>query len=102
MPIATVKNYCLRDEEIEACKQDSSKGNADASFRLYQHYRFVRLDENEAMKWLFCAAKNGHAVAQYNLALNYETQGKPEDAVKWATLALNNGVARAREIIEKK
>lgn len=102
MPIASVSKYYLKDEEVQLCKQESLNGVSDASFKLYKYYEFVKLDVDEAMKWLLRAAESNHPLAQYNLALHYDIQGNTRDAVKWATAALSNGMDRAQEIIDKK
>ena len=55
----------------------------------------VALDENEALKYKLVAAKAGYALAQHDVALLYERQGNPEEALKWWKLAADQGYPRA-------
>ena len=57
-------------------------------------------DDAEAVRWYHLAAEQGHATAQYNLAVAYDTgRGVPQDdaeAVRWYRLAAEQGNATAQ------
>jgi len=55
----------------------------------------VPQDENEALKYKLVAAKAGYALAQHDVALLFERQGNPEQALKWWKLAGDQGYPRA-------
>ena len=55
----------------------------------------VPLDEKEALKYKLVAAKAGYALAQHDVALLYDRQGNPEEALKWWKLAGDQGYPRA-------
>jgi TPR repeat protein len=55
----------------------------------------VALDENEALKYKLVAARAGYALAQHDVALLYDRQGNPEEALKWWKLAGDQGYPRA-------
>ena len=62
---------------------------------MYHRGRGVSQDYKTAVKWYRLAAKQGHAVAQYNLGVMYRRgRGVPQDyktAVKWYRLAAKQG-----------
>lgn len=55
----------------------------------------VPLDENEALKYKLVAAKAGYALAQHDVALLYDRQGNPEEALKWWKMAADQGYPHA-------
>lgn len=55
----------------------------------------VASDSNEALKYKLVAAKAGYALAQHDVALLYERQENPEEAVKWWKMAGDQGYPRA-------
>lgn len=55
----------------------------------------VPLDENEALKYKLVAAKAGYALAQHDVALLYDRQGNPEEALKWWKMAGDQGYPQA-------
>lgn len=55
----------------------------------------VALDEKEALKYKLVAAKAGYALAQHDVAILYDQQGNPEEALKWWKLAGDQGYPRA-------
>jgi TPR repeat protein len=55
----------------------------------------VPFDSNEALKYKLVAAKAGYALAQHDVALLYDQQGKPEEALKWWKMAGDQGYPRA-------
>ena len=60
----------------------------------------VPQDAAEAVRWFRLAAEQGHASAQYNLGVMYDTgEGVPQDAaeaVRWYRLAAEQGYASAQ------
>src|SRR4051794_7504178 len=55
----------------------------------------VPFDENEALKYKLVAAKAGYALAQHDVAILYDRQGNPEEALKWWKAAGDQGYPRA-------
>ena len=55
----------------------------------------VPLDEKEALKYKLVAAEAGYALAQHDVALLYDQQGNPEEALKWWKAAGDQGYPRA-------
>src|SRR5436305_6575196 len=55
----------------------------------------VALDESAALKYKLVAAKAGYPLAQHDVALLYDRQGNPEEALKWWKLAGDQGYPRA-------
>jgi TPR repeat protein len=51
----------------------------------------VPFDENEALKYKLVAAKAGYALAQHDVAILYDRQGNPEEALKWWKMAGDQG-----------
>lgn len=51
----------------------------------------VASDANEALKYKLVAAKAGYALAQHDVALLYDRQENPEEAVKWWKMAGDQG-----------
>jgi TPR repeat protein len=55
----------------------------------------VASDANEALKYKLVAAKAGYALAQHDVALLYDRQENPEEAVKWWKMAADQGYPKA-------
>lgn len=55
----------------------------------------VAVDEREALKYKLVAAKAGYALAQHDVAMLYDRQGNPEEALKWWQAAGDQGYPRA-------
>jgi TPR repeat protein len=55
----------------------------------------VTSDSNEALKHRLVAAKAGYALAQHDVAILYDRQGNPEEALKWWKMAGDQGYPRA-------
>jgi uncharacterized protein len=51
----------------------------------------VETDATEALKYKLVAAEAGYSLAQHDVALLYYRQGKMDEAVKWMTVAGNQG-----------
>ena len=51
----------------------------------------VTTDSNEALKYKLVAAKAGYALAQHDVAILYDKQGNPEEALKWWKMAGDQG-----------
>lgn len=66
--------------------------------KLYQYHMFVSLNQNLEFKWLEIAAKNGHPIAQSNLADLSLAQGNKEKATFWAKKAYENGAKLPDEL----
>ena len=66
--ISTGSIYWLSDEEIQILEKNATNGDKNSAFKLYQYHMFVSLDQDLEYKWLEIAAKNGHPIAQSNLA----------------------------------
>lgn len=55
----------------------------------------VTSDSNEALKYKLVAAKAGYALAQHDVAILYDRQGNPEEALKWWKMAGDQGYPMA-------
>ena len=55
----------------------------------------VTPDSNEALKYKLVAAKAGYALAQHDVAILYDRQGNPEEALKWWKAAGDQGYPQA-------
>jgi uncharacterized protein len=66
---------------------------------MYDEGQGVEQNPNEAARWYYQAAEQGHHQAQYNLGLKFDTgEGLPQDfeqASRWYYLAAEGGEARA-------
>ena len=51
----------------------------------------VTTDSNEALKYKLISAKAGYALAQHDVAILYDRQGNPEEALKWWKMAGDQG-----------
>lgn len=84
-------------------RPQAEAGDAEAQFRLGHYLQVggqgVTKDEKESFKWSRKAAEQGHALAQYNLALSYANgEGVAKDekqAVQWFSKAAEQGYAVA-------
>lgn len=56
----------------------------------------VRGDKNKSKFWYKVAAKRGHPVAQFNLAVFYEIDCRPLKAFEWGAIAAERGLEKAR------
>ena len=90
--ISTGSTYWISDEEIQIFEKNATNGE------LYQYHMFVSLDQDLEFKWLEIAAKNGHPIAQSNLADLFFTQGNKEKAIFWAKKAYRNGAKLPDEL----
>jgi len=64
---STASIYKLENEEILKLSEKAENGDADSAFRLYQYYKFIKLDIIKTKKWLQKAADQGHEIAKKNL-----------------------------------
>jgi len=67
---------------------------------MYDNGKGTPQDYKQALKWYRIAAEQGHAKAQYSLAIMYDNgKGTPQDykqALKWYTKAAEQGLAQAQ------
>jgi len=78
-----------------SCKQHPERNEKMTNFISTM---FVSLDQDLEFKWLEIAAKNGHPIAQSNLADLFFTQGNKEKAIFWAKKAYRNGAKLPDEL----
>ena len=55
----------------------------------------VTSNSNEALKYKLVSAKAGYALAQHDVAILYDKQGNPEEALKWWKMAGDQGFPMA-------
>lgn len=96
--MSTGSIYWISDEEIHTLEEKATNGDKNSAFKLYQYHMFVSLDQDLEFKWLEIAAKNGHPIAQSNLADLFFTQGNKEKAIFWANKAHRNGAKLPEEL----
>jgi uncharacterized protein len=51
----------------------------------------VAFDADEALKYKLVAAQAGYSLAQHDVAILYDKQGNPEEALKWRKMAGDQG-----------
>jgi TPR repeat protein len=101
-PISGAQSFALTDEQRAALAAKAEAGDAEAAFRLAQHYGFLRQDYAQQRHWLSIAAKGGHAVAQHNLAyLLYMKDKDLAGAAHWASESQKNGNSNAGELLKE-
>lgn len=96
--ISTGNTYWISDEEIQILEKNATNGDKNSAFKLYQYHMFVSLDQDLKYKWLEIAAKNGHPIAQSNLADLFFTQDNNEKAIFWAIKAHRNDATIPEEL----
>ena len=96
--ISTGNTYWIPDDEIQIFEKNATNGDKNSAFKLYQYHMFVSLDQDSEFKWLEIAAKNGHPIAQSNLADLSLAQGNKEKATFWAKKAYENGAKLPDEL----
>lgn len=96
--ISTGSIYWISDEEIHILEEKATNGDKNSAFKLYQYHMFVSLDHDLEFKWLKIAAKNGHPIAQFNLADLFFKQDNKEKAIFWAKKAHRNGAKLPEEL----
>ncbi len=56
--------FLLSDRQLDMLQRDAGKGDSEAAFRLFLHFRTVG-DPGLASYWLLTSALGGHKVAQH-------------------------------------
>jgi len=100
MPKSTGSVFALDIHQIQTYSEQAKHGDKEAAFKLYQHYTLSMYDENLSSQWLLEAAKLGHSIAQYNLAVHYEEIGDKKSAELWGKKAYENGNVKAKRFIQ--
>ena len=98
-PVSTGSTYWLFQNDIKALEEQANLGGKNAAFKLYQYYMFISFDQELEYKWLTVAAKNGHPVAQSNLAEVLLANDEKEKAVFWAKKAHENGAKLSNDLL---
>lgn len=93
--------FRIKQDELDAVIRKANLGDADSSFKLHHHYRFYERSQEDADRWLLMAARQGHVVSQYNLAVAFYKKSELDEALHWASLAKENGEDKAQSLIEK-
>ncbi|MEQ1933845.1 MAG: hypothetical protein ABL962_08200 [Fimbriimonadaceae bacterium] len=62
-------------DEISATSKRAIKGDANASYTLYQHFMFSN-DPINSMRWLRLSALQGNSIAQYSMYSHLSFLGK--------------------------
>ena len=87
-------------QAFEWFKKAAASNDALGAYKLGCYYDgqgadVVASDANEALKYKLVAAKAGYALAQHDVALLYDRQENPEEAVKWRRMAADQGYPKA-------
>lgn len=64
-PITGASSFYLKNNELTFLKTKALKGDAEAAFRVYEHYEMVTGDIISGFPWLQIAASKGDLNAQY-------------------------------------
>jgi TPR repeat protein len=83
-------------QAFEWFQKSTASGDPLGAYKLGCYYDgqfagVVTTDSNEALKYKLISAKAGYALAQHDVALLYERQGNPEEALKWWKMAGDQG-----------
>ncbi|WP_439672081.1 hypothetical protein [Cupriavidus necator] len=100
-PVSGGSTHFLSEEQIATLSAQASAGDSASAFRLYQFYTFSNFDSKKAYSWLEIAARNGNAIAQYNLAKILQQGDKYAEALYWAHTADSNGESSAKQLAEE-
>jgi TPR repeat protein len=90
--------------EIDNLKEQAAAGDTNAQFSLGIKYDLgdgVEANRAESIKWHMQAAQNGHAQAQYIIALDALDSGNHKEAIDWSRKSLASGWEDARDIVEQ-
>ena len=90
--ISTSTAFTLSDEELKKHIERANNGDAEAAFRLSNHYI-----GKEANKWLLKSAKMGSPSGQLNLGVEYVNKGDYTKAKYWLSKAASQGNETAQE-----
>jgi TPR repeat protein len=101
LPITPALSFRLTEEQVNEFSQSAGKGDADAAFKLYLHFTLSISDSEKSRYWLRASAKNGHRIAQYNLAVSLYQEEKFKEALFWAEMAKRNGYEDAGRLINE-
>ncbi len=64
----------LSEEQVEALHEKAEAGDVDAQYELGWRYAIgmgLHTDDAEGLRWIQCAADQGHPLAQNNLGARY-------------------------------
>jgi hypothetical protein len=62
----------IPSDQIEALRLRAIKGDAEASYSLYSHFRFGLFNSSLALKWLIMAYEQGSPKAAHALLVGYK------------------------------
>jgi TPR repeat protein len=87
-------------QAFEWFQKATASGDPLGAYKLGCYYDgqfagIVTSDPTEALKYKLVAAKAGYALAQHDVANQYDRQGNPEEALKWWKMAGDQGYPRA-------
>jgi TPR repeat protein len=87
-------------QAFEWFQKSTASGDPLGAYKLGCYYGgqgagIVTSDSNEALKYKLVAAKAGYALAQHDVAILYDRQGNPEEALKWWKMAGDQGFPMA-------
>ena len=99
-----IQGAIISREQFPKLEKEALLGVPESAFRLSLFFESVRLDMKEALYWLTIAAENGHAVAQYNLAVflleDRDTRSR-QRARFWLKQASKQGHTKATELLKE-
>ena len=83
-------------QAFEWFQKSTASGDPLGAYKLGCYYDgqgvgIVTSDSNEALKYKLISAKAGYALAQHDVAILYDRQGNPEEALKWWKMAGDQG-----------
>ena len=87
-------------QAFEWFQKSTASGDPLGAYKLGCYYAgqfagVVPSDSNEALKYKLISAKAGYALAQHDVAILYDRQGNPEEALKWWKMAGDQGSPEA-------
>lgn len=92
--VTSASAYLLNPADVAAFTKMAEHGDAEASFKLSNHY-YASQDGNAGFLWQYIAASQKHPIAQYNMAnFNFTVYRNVPLARFWLNEAAKNGLKK--------
>lgn len=91
----------LSKTEVDELTEKALRGDKNAAYKVYDYYHSVERNDDNWIKWLEVAAKNGHAEAQYIHGARLINADKKK-AIYWLRKAADQGHEGARSTLKER
>lgn len=99
--VSSATVYDLTEDQLKKLSIEAKEGNKDSAFRLSQYYEFSEENEEKFLYWLEISAKQGHYLAQYNMAFVMAQKNRISDAMYWVEIVKKNGQIEVDSLINE-